>query len=258
VLLVENADGQSLPVDVLSRGTREQLFLSVRLALVATFARRGVNLPMVLDDVLVNFDVGRAQKAAEVLSEFAAAGHQLLFFTCHEHIWNMLKALDADCRRLPVRRGQALPEPEPVAAVEPEPLPEPVAAPTKPPRAPAKRKPRRVKTTIVVEQPRDEWFEYPFVERLVAEPVLLPEPLEAPVEKAPAWAEYSFEPSEFTHMERDERRDHAVAYIVGDEADDTASDLPLPTRRRRTIIGGSPADQAEWGDQRSRRQSRRA
>ncbi|HYO25278.1 MAG TPA: hypothetical protein VEQ85_10025, partial [Lacipirellulaceae bacterium] len=84
VLLVENAEGQSLPVDVLSRGTREQLFLSVRLALVATFARRGVNLPMVLDDVLVNFDVGRAQKAAEVLSEFAAAGHQLLFFTCHE------------------------------------------------------------------------------------------------------------------------------------------------------------------------------
>ena len=105
------ADGQSLPVDVLSRGTREQLFLSVRLALVAMFARRGVNLPMVLDDVLVNFDVGRARRAAEVLCEFAAAGHQTLFFTCHEHMWQMFKELDADCRRLPVRRGQ--PEPAP-------------------------------------------------------------------------------------------------------------------------------------------------
>jgi hypothetical protein len=200
---------------------------------------------MVLDDVLVNFDVGRAQKAAEVLTEFAAAGHQLLFFTCHEHIWNMLKALDADCRRLPVRRGQSLPEPEPVADVEPEPMTEPVAPP-KPARAPAKRKPRRVKTTIVVEQPRDEWFEYPFVERLVADPMPLPEPLEAPLDAqldpGPAWAEYSFEPSEFTHIPRDNGRDHAVAYIVGDEADDPAGDLQLPSRRRRTIIGGSPGD----------------
>ena len=39
-----------------------------------------------LDDVLVNFDAERAKAAAAVLRDFAAAGHQLLVFTCHEHI----------------------------------------------------------------------------------------------------------------------------------------------------------------------------
>jgi hypothetical protein len=236
VLLVENADGQSLPVDVLSRGTREQLFLSVRLALVATFARRGVNLPMVLDDVLVNFDVGRAQRAAEVLSEFAAAGHQLLFFTCHEHIWNMLKALDADCRRLPVRRGQAEPEapkPAPVA------IEEPIEAPTPaPPRAPAKKKPRRrVRPAVIVETPAEDWYEYPFVERLIAEPKPEPDAASVPVETAPAWCEYSFEPTEFAHAHGASESERAIAYIVGASAErKPAGGRPS---RGRTIIGGS-------------------
>ena len=97
------ADGESLPVENLSRGAREQLFLSVRLALVAMYARRGVQLPMILDDVLVNFDDGRARLAAEVLTDFAKEGHQLMVFTCHEHVWSMFKELLADVRRLPTR-----------------------------------------------------------------------------------------------------------------------------------------------------------
>ena len=63
ILFVDTADGQTLPVQVLSRGTREQLFVSLRLALVAAYARRGIHLPMILDDVFVNFDAGRARVA---------------------------------------------------------------------------------------------------------------------------------------------------------------------------------------------------
>ncbi len=84
-LRVDDAEGNSLPVEVLSRGTREQLFLSLRLALASSYARRGATLPLMLDDVLVNFDAERAKAAAAVLRDFAAAGHQLLIFTCHEH-----------------------------------------------------------------------------------------------------------------------------------------------------------------------------
>ena len=40
---------------------REQLFLSLRLSLAAYFARRGAPLPLILDDVLVNFDMERAE-----------------------------------------------------------------------------------------------------------------------------------------------------------------------------------------------------
>lgn len=103
VLMVDDEDGVTMPVENLSRGAREQLFLSIRMALVALFARRGVQLPMILDDVLVNFDDGRAKIAAQVLTEFAKDGHQMFVFTCHEHVWEMFKGLQTDVRRLPVR-----------------------------------------------------------------------------------------------------------------------------------------------------------
>ncbi|HUY31799.1 MAG TPA: AAA family ATPase [Pirellulales bacterium] len=100
-LRVDDCDGHSLPVEVLSRGTREQLFLSLRLALVALYARRGVELPLILDDVLVNFDARRAKAAAAVLRDFAAAGHQTLVFTCHEHVGRLFKQLKVPTRQLP-------------------------------------------------------------------------------------------------------------------------------------------------------------
>ncbi len=101
VLRVDDAEGRPLPVEALSRGTREQLFLSLRLALASSYARRGAPLPLVLDDVLVNFDAERAKAAAAVLRDFAAAGHQLLVFTCHEHILKLFKALKMPVSRLP-------------------------------------------------------------------------------------------------------------------------------------------------------------
>ena len=111
ILLVDDAEGRPLAIDVLSRGTREQLFLSLRLALVALFARRGAVLPMILDDVLVNFDSHRAMAAVQVLRDFADEGHQLLVFTCHEHIARLFKSQRVDVRRLPDNRqgGHDLP-----------------------------------------------------------------------------------------------------------------------------------------------------
>jgi len=108
VLRVDDARGEALPVDVLSEGTREQLFLALRLALVACYGRRGVRLPLVLDDVLVNFDTARAKAAAGLLGDFAGAGHQLLVFTCHDHILALFKSLGVDVRRLPNHREIAL------------------------------------------------------------------------------------------------------------------------------------------------------
>ena len=101
VLRVDDNEGQTLPVEALSRGTREQLFLSLRLALVSAFGRRGANLPLVLDDVLVNFDVHRVEATAKVLKQFAAGGFQVLLFTCHEHIAQIFHALDMEVRELP-------------------------------------------------------------------------------------------------------------------------------------------------------------
>ena len=120
VLRVDDADRNSLPVEALSRGTREQLFLSLRLALAACYARRGAPLPLVLDDVLVNFDAARAKAAAAVLRDFAAAGHQLLVFTCHEHILKLFKALKVPVSRLP---DNAEAQPAPINLRQPSAMP---------------------------------------------------------------------------------------------------------------------------------------
>ena len=102
-LRIETGKGESLPLDVLSRGTREAVFIALRLALVTSFARRGTTLPLVLDDVLVNFDSGRVRLAAEVLCEFARSGHQIIMFTCHEHITDIFEEARAEIRVLPHR-----------------------------------------------------------------------------------------------------------------------------------------------------------
>jgi uncharacterized protein YhaN len=142
LLKVDDHTGHSLSVEVLSSGTREQLFLALRLALVNSYARRGIRLPLVLDDVLVNFDVGRAKSAALVLRDFAQHGQQVLVFTCHEHIAKLFRHVKADVRLLPdnsarrittadepVKRARKLrPEPPPPEPVVEEPIvEEPVA-----------------------------------------------------------------------------------------------------------------------------------
>ena len=101
ILRVEDMHGHSQPVEILSRGAREQLFLSLRLSLAAYFARRGAALPLILDDVLVNFDMERAKAAAQVIGDFAAQGHQILVFTCHEHIAKLFRGLKAPVNELP-------------------------------------------------------------------------------------------------------------------------------------------------------------
>ena len=90
-LCVDNDQNETFLVDQLSGGTREQLFLAIRLALVRDFARKGIELPMVLDDILVNFDQLRTEAAVETLIDFAKEGQQILLFTCHLHLAHMFE-----------------------------------------------------------------------------------------------------------------------------------------------------------------------
>ena len=80
----------------LSRGTAEQLYLCLRLGLAETHAERTVSLPFVLDDVLVNFDPGRATAVARAIV-LLSRSHQVLAFTCHPHIVEVFRAADPAC-----------------------------------------------------------------------------------------------------------------------------------------------------------------
>ena len=58
---VVGANGSRYELDALSRGTAEQLYLSLRFGYIREFGRRARPLPVVMDDILVNFDPQRAQ-----------------------------------------------------------------------------------------------------------------------------------------------------------------------------------------------------
>lgn len=81
---VERHDGVQFSPKELSRGTQEQLYLALRLALIISYPS-SFRFPILLDDILVHFDQQRRQAALQLLYEISRT-HQLLFFTCHEQI----------------------------------------------------------------------------------------------------------------------------------------------------------------------------
>ncbi|MDA8292737.1 MAG: hypothetical protein M0Z33_13840, partial [Actinomycetota bacterium] len=89
-LVALDAAGTALDAGSLSRGTAEQLYLCLRLALASSFARTAATLPIVLDDVLVNFDPARAAAVARAVVE-AAETQQVVAFTCHPHLVEVLR-----------------------------------------------------------------------------------------------------------------------------------------------------------------------
>lgn len=104
-LCVDDTGGNTLMVEYLSGGTREQLFLSIRLALIEHFSSQGVELPVVLDDILVNFDDERTQAALAELIRQTSENQQILFFTCHQHLAEMFRQRGVSTVTLPDRRA---------------------------------------------------------------------------------------------------------------------------------------------------------
>lgn len=107
---LEQGQGAPLPPSVLSRGTQEQLYLSLRLAYIRNHATHASALPVIMDDILVNFDPTRARQTAHALLALAqgagnSPAHQILFFTCHPHMADMLQNIMPDSRLFTVTNG---------------------------------------------------------------------------------------------------------------------------------------------------------
>jgi uncharacterized protein YhaN len=78
-------DGTEVGPDGMSEGTRDQLFLALRLATLERQLEGMEPLPFVVDDILVGFDDSRALAALEVLAELAGRT-QVLLFTHHRRV----------------------------------------------------------------------------------------------------------------------------------------------------------------------------
>ncbi len=94
---VEDQAGKRKDTSELSRGTVEQLYLALRFGLVREFARRVEPMPVIMDDILVNFDPKRAQEACKALGTLSK-DQQVLLFTCHPQTVELVGSVVEDCR----------------------------------------------------------------------------------------------------------------------------------------------------------------
>ena len=104
-MIVRQPDGTEKSPGQLSRGTREQLYLAMRLAYVRHYCQHAEPLPIIMDDVLVNFDSQRARLTLQLLVEFSQ-DVQVLFLTCHDHIVQLAREIDADLAPLRIDSGR--------------------------------------------------------------------------------------------------------------------------------------------------------
>ena len=89
--------GREVDIDGLSDGTRDQLYLALRLATIERFAAHAEPMPLVLDDAFVHFDDARARAALQALSSLVPRA-QVLFFTHHDRLVSIAEtALGSRC-----------------------------------------------------------------------------------------------------------------------------------------------------------------
>lgn len=110
-LKVLRPHGEAVGPEYLSRGTQEQLYLSLRIAGIRQNSAHGEPLPVIMDDILVNFDPGRAKRSASMLGELVAPsdggqGHQLIYFTCHPHTAQRLQESMPAAKLFTIERGK--------------------------------------------------------------------------------------------------------------------------------------------------------
>ena len=107
ILLAVSADGSSKVASDLSKGTRFQLYLALRIAGYHEFAETRRPVPFVADDIMETFDDVRAEEAFQLFAGMAEVG-QVIYLTHHRHL------VDIARRACPTVTVHELPAPEPL------------------------------------------------------------------------------------------------------------------------------------------------
>lgn len=87
------------PEKVLSKGTVDQLYLALRLAMVQSMSENGESIPLLLDDPFSSYDDQRLERALDLLARLSAQ-NQVLLFTCREDVVRAAEAVNAPVLRL--------------------------------------------------------------------------------------------------------------------------------------------------------------
>lgn len=88
----DGSSGEIIETDKLSRGTKEQIYLSFRLALMDHIGGGGEKIPAFLDEALVNWDSSRRGNLDEILKRISSK-RQIFIFTCDATVAERLSRL---------------------------------------------------------------------------------------------------------------------------------------------------------------------
>ena len=91
-LIAVAADGSSKIASALSKGTRFQLYLALRVAGYREFARLRPQVPFIADDIMETFDDDRAQQALLLLAQIGEVG-QAIYLTHHRHLCDIARRI---------------------------------------------------------------------------------------------------------------------------------------------------------------------
>ncbi len=91
-LFISDEFGNRKGVLELSRGTKEQLYFAMRLGLIKEYESQSESMPIIMDDIFVNFDDDRGPLAMEALHNFALS-RQVIVLTCHKNMCELYKGL---------------------------------------------------------------------------------------------------------------------------------------------------------------------
>ncbi|SAK43377.1 AAA domain protein [Caballeronia catudaia] len=84
------SSGEHVDISGMSEGTRDQLYLALRLAALEEHGEKASALPFVADDLFINFDDGRARAGLAVLAHIAKRT-QVIFLSHHDHLVDIVR-----------------------------------------------------------------------------------------------------------------------------------------------------------------------
>jgi uncharacterized protein YhaN len=96
-LKIQDSSGRNKSIIEMSRGTKEQLYFAMRLGLIKVYEAEKEPMPIIMDDILVNFDDDRGPLAIKELAKFARdrRDRQVVVLTCHKNALDLYISLGA-------------------------------------------------------------------------------------------------------------------------------------------------------------------
>jgi len=95
ILIGVHQDGTRIAVDGMSSGTRDQLYLALRMATLEWRLESSEPMPFIVDDILINFDDERAGATLTALAKLSEK-NQVIIFTHHRQIMESAKEVGYD------------------------------------------------------------------------------------------------------------------------------------------------------------------